>query len=65
LKKKISYSPNSIAEFTVGLGINLARRLRMAFERTKLGDFKLTPKLLGFESKHIKIIFLIDFLYLV
>lgn len=45
-----SYSPNSIAEFAVGLAIDLARNLRMAFERTRHGDFKLTPKLLGFES---------------
>lgn len=46
-----SYSPNSIAEFAVGLSINLARHLRMAFERSRNGDFKLTSKLLGFESK--------------
>ena len=45
-----SYSPNSIAEFAVGLSIDLARNLRMAFERSRHGDFKLTPKLLGFES---------------
>jgi lactate dehydrogenase-like 2-hydroxyacid dehydrogenase len=44
------YSPNSIAEFTVGLAINLGRHLSMAFDRAKRGDFKLTPKLLGFES---------------
>lgn len=48
-----SYSPNSIAEFAVGLIINLARNLRMAFERSRHGDFKLTPKLLGFESKRL------------
>jgi D-lactate dehydrogenase len=46
-----SYSPNSIAEFAVGLTINLARQLPMAFDRTKHGDFKLTPKLLGFEMR--------------
>lgn len=46
-----SYSPNSIAEFTVGLMIDLARNLRMALDRSRHGDFKLTPKLLGFESK--------------
>ena len=46
-----SYSPNSIAEFAVGLSIDLARNLRMAFERSRHGDFKLTPKLLGFESR--------------
>lgn len=52
-----SYSPNSIAEFAVGLIINLARNLRMAFERSRHGDFKLTPKLLGFESKLINKIY--------
>ncbi|CAF0803101.1 unnamed protein product [Brachionus calyciflorus] len=46
-----SYSPNSIAEFAVGLSINLARKLRMAFERSKNADLSLTSKLLGFEMK--------------
>lgn len=46
-----SYSPASIAEFAVGLAVNLARNLRMAFERAKNADLSLTSKLLGFESK--------------
>lgn len=46
-----SYSPSSIAEFAVGLSINLARNLRMAFERSKNADLSLTSKLLGFEMK--------------
>ena len=46
-----SYSPNSIAEFAVGLAINLARHLRMAFERSKNADLSLTSKLLGMELK--------------
>jgi D-lactate dehydrogenase len=44
------YGPNSVAEHALSLILALNRKLHIANQRTKFGDFSLNCSLVGFES---------------